>query len=89
MGDMPVSETHPKRFMSTADAAEELGVSENQIRALLNTGELRGFRVGGRKIWRIGTADLEEYIAEAYARTRAHIAAGAPSTPDDQTEGQT
>lgn len=34
--------------MTTEQAAEELNVSSNQIRALLKTGELRAIQVGGR-----------------------------------------
>jgi excisionase family DNA binding protein len=36
------------RFLTIAQAAEELNVNQNQIRALLRTGELRGIQVGGR-----------------------------------------
>lgn len=37
---------------------------------------LRGIQIGGRGAWRIGTSDLEDYIAEAYIRTAEGIAAG-------------
>lgn len=40
-------EPRPRRFLIT-QAAEELNVNQNQIRALLRTGELRGIQVGGR-----------------------------------------
>jgi excisionase family DNA binding protein len=66
-----------RRFMSVEQAADELNVSENQIRALLHTGELRGIQIGGRGLWRIGTADLESFITSAYARTEERIANGA------------
>ncbi|MFB9714353.1 helix-turn-helix domain-containing protein [Arthrobacter methylotrophus] len=62
--------------MTVDQAAAELNVSENQIRSLLRTGELRGIRVGGRGVWRIGTADLESYIEDAYTKTAARIASG-------------
>ncbi|MBE4717269.1 helix-turn-helix domain-containing protein [Pseudarthrobacter sp. AB1] len=64
------------RFLTTTQAAEELNVSPNQIRALLKTGELRAIQVGGRGLWRIGVNDLEDYIAEAYRHTGERIAAG-------------
>ncbi|MFD5277515.1 helix-turn-helix domain-containing protein [Pseudarthrobacter sp. NPDC058362] len=66
----------PRRFLTIEQAAEELNVNPNQIRALLRTGELRGIQVGGRGVWRIGLADVEDYIAEAYRRTAERIAAG-------------
>ena len=64
------------RFLTIAQAAEELNVNQNQIRALLRAGELRGIQVGGRGVWRIGANDIEDYIAEAYRRTAERIAAG-------------
>lgn len=66
----------PRRFLTIEQAAEELNVNPNQIRALLRSGELRGIQVGGRGVWRIGAADVEDYIAEAYRRTAERIAAG-------------
>lgn len=51
-------------------------MSESQVRALLKAGELRGIEVGGRGMWRIGTADIEDFVAEAYRRTAERIAAG-------------
>lgn len=51
-------------------------MNQNQIRALLSSGELRGIQVGGRGLWRIGASDIEDYIAEAYRRTAERTAAG-------------
>ena len=64
------------RFLTIAQAAEELNVNQNQIRALIRTGELRGIQVGGRGVWRIGASDIEDYITEAYRRTAERLAAG-------------
>lgn len=69
-------EPKKRRFLTTEQAAEELNVSSNQIRALLKAGELRAIQVGGRGTWRIGVTDLEDYIAEAYRRTEERIASG-------------
>lgn len=75
--DEPVTDEPKKqRFLTTEQAAEELNVSPNQIRALLKTGELRAIQVGGRGLWRIGANDIEDLIAEAYRRTAERIAAG-------------
>lgn len=72
MSDEPRS----RRFLTIAQAAEELNVNQNQIRALIRTGELRGIQVGGRGLWRIGASDIEDFIVEAYRRTAERIAAG-------------
>lgn len=69
-------EPGPRRFLTISQAAEELNVNPNQIRALLSIGELRGIQVGGRGLWLIGISDIEDYIAEAYRRTAERIAAG-------------
>lgn len=66
----------PRRFLTIAEAAEELNVNQNQIRALIKAGELRALQVGGRGVWRIGVQDLEDYIADAYRRTAERVAAG-------------
>jgi excisionase family DNA binding protein len=50
--------------MTVDQAAEELNVSGNQIRAMLHNGELGGIQIGGRGIWRIGRVDLESYIGK-------------------------
>ena len=73
MTDKPAK---PRRFLTISQAAEELNVNQNQIRALLRTGELRGIQIGGRGLWRIGASDIEDYVAEAYRRTAELIAAG-------------
>lgn len=65
-----------RRFLTVEQVAEELNVSDVQVRALLKTGELRGIQVGGRGVWRIGVKDLEDFIAEAYRRTETRIAKG-------------
>lgn len=64
------------RFLTVEQVAQELNVSEVQVRALLKSGDLKGIQVGGRNVWRIGATDVEDYIAEAYRRTAERIAAG-------------
>lgn len=66
----------PPRFLTPTQVADELNVKPNQVHALIKAGELRAFQVGGRGMWRIGRQDVEDYIAEAYRRTAARIAAG-------------
>jgi excisionase family DNA binding protein len=65
-----------RRFLTVEQTAEELNVSETQIRAMLRSGELRGIQIGGRGLWRIGRSDIEEFIASAYERAAERRAAG-------------
>lgn len=65
-----------RRFLTVEQVAEELNVGIPIVRALLKSGELRGFQIGGRGIWRIGRADVEDYISQAYRRTAERVAAG-------------
>ena len=47
--DGPVSDELKKlRFLSIAQAAEELNLNQNPTRALLSSGDLRGIQVRGR-----------------------------------------
>jgi excisionase family DNA binding protein len=50
------------RFLSREQVAEELAISKAQVYALLRRKELRGIKIGGRGIWRIGRDDLETYL---------------------------
>ena len=72
MTDQP----NPPRFLTLAQVAEELNVKQSLVQGLSRTGELRGFQVGGRGLWRIGRQDVEDYINRAYQRTAERIAAG-------------
>lgn len=71
-----MTEEPRRRFLTIEQAAEELNVGVPIIRSLLKSGELRGIQIGGRGAWRIGTADIEAYIEEAYRRTAEKIARG-------------
>jgi len=71
-----MGEVAPRRFLTVEQVAEELNVGIPLVRALLKSGELRGFQVGGRGMWRVGAADVEEYISQAYAKTARIIEAG-------------
>lgn len=84
------SESSPRRFLTIEQVAEELNVGLPQIRSLLKSGELRGFQVGGRNVWRIGLDDLEKYISDAYEQTSRRIASGELAStelkPDDAVQ---
>jgi excisionase family DNA binding protein len=76
-----------RRFLTIEQVAEDLSVSDAQIRSLLRTGELRGIRVGTKGLWRIGINDLEDFIAGAYRQAGARIAAGDLGPADSRGTG--
>lgn len=47
-------------FMSAREAMEALGIGKNLMYRLLNDGEIKAARVGG-KVWRISRKSLSEY----------------------------
>ena len=73
-----VEDVGPKRppFLTIDQVAEELNVGLPTVRMLLKSGELRGIQIGARGLWRVGNADLDDYVAEAYRVTAEKIAAG-------------
>jgi excisionase family DNA binding protein len=60
-----------RRFLTLADVAEVLATSVAQVRALVQSGELRYIQIGGRQQYRIETVELEDYIARKYAESDA------------------
>ena len=49
--------------LSFSEVAEYLGVGKNRVYELLNTGKLKGFRMGST--WKISRMALENYILNA------------------------
>ena len=49
-------------------------MSPAQVYALIRRGDLKGIKVGGRGVWRIGREDLEAFITDAYTETDRWIA---------------
>lgn len=47
-------------FMTAKEAMEALGIGKNLMYKLLNTGEVKAVRVGG-KVWRISRKALSDY----------------------------
>lgn len=47
-------------FMTAREAMEALGIGKNLMYRLLNEGEVKAVRVGG-KVWRISRKSLSEY----------------------------
>ena len=60
-----------RRFLTLADVAEILATSVAQVRALVQSGELRYIQIGGRQQYRIEAVELEDYIQRMYARVEA------------------
>lgn len=65
-----------QRFLTIADVAETLNLSQSATRALLSSGELPAIQVGGKRAWRIEASELERYIERQYEITRERIKAG-------------
>lgn len=61
------------RFLTLADVAEALNVSESQTYALVRNGDLRAIKIGGRGQWRVEREALESYIQRMYAETEQFI----------------
>ena len=57
-----------RRFLTLADVAEILATSVAQVRALVQSGELRYIQIGGRQQYRIEAVELENYIQRMYAK---------------------
>lgn len=47
-------------FMTAREAMDALGIGKNLMYRLLNNGEIKAVRVGG-KVWRISRKSLSEY----------------------------
>jgi len=67
-----------RRFLTLADVAEILATSVAQVRALVQSGELRYIQIGGRQQYRIEAVELENYIERMYAKAERDRRAGPP-----------
>ena len=63
----------PQRTLTLADVCEVLNISSSQAYALVRSGDLRAFQLGGRNIWRVEAAELEAYIQRMYDETRDRL----------------
>lgn len=75
------------RFLTRADVAEELNISEAQVYALLRRGDVRRIKIGGRGVYRIERRELEAFIRRAYEATARWIEAHPFSEDDDAPDG--
>lgn len=61
------------RFLTLADVAEQLQISAAACSALVHSGELPAFQIGGRGQWRIDEQKFEEFIEQRHEAARAMI----------------
>lgn len=61
------------RFLTLADVAEILNISDSQTYRLVRTGDLPAIKIGGRGQWRVERAQLESYIERMYSQTRDFV----------------
>ena len=68
---MPTDDRRTPRFLTLGDVAEVLATSVAQVRALVQSGELRHIQIGGRHQYRVEVDELEKYIERQYAASDA------------------
>lgn len=61
------------RFLTLADVAEVLNISDSQTYALVRNGDLDAIKIGGRGQWRVEREKLEAYIRRMYDETRKFV----------------
>ncbi|MET0734403.1 MAG: helix-turn-helix domain-containing protein [Microbacterium sp.] len=59
---MPQLPTSDVRLLAPAQAAEILAVSVDEVMSLVQSGQLRGMRVGAPARWRIDESSVAEYL---------------------------
>ncbi|GAB3261563.1 helix-turn-helix domain-containing protein [Arthrobacter pigmenti] len=76
------------RFLTISDVAEELAVTNVQVKSLIKSQSLPAIQIGGRGQWRIERSKLEEYIEDAYRRAQQATAdeAAKKNEPGDQQD---
>jgi hypothetical protein len=76
-----------QRFLKLTDVQEILQVSSAQAYALVRYEDLAAIRVGGRNQWRVEKTVFEEYIQDAYRRTREAIESGRLDSEEAEPAG--
>ncbi|SFR99578.1 DNA binding domain-containing protein, excisionase family [Microbacterium sp. cf046] len=67
---MPEIPTSDVRMLAPAQVAEVLGVSVDEVMALVHERRLRGMKVGSPARWRIEEASVAEYLDEQTEEAR-------------------
>lgn len=69
------------RFLTVKEVSDMLRLTTATTRGLLIEGNLVGFQVGDRRMWRVERSDLEAYVAKQKARA-AQLGSPAPGSDD-------
>ena len=56
--------------LTAYEAMDYLGIGENTLYKLLNSGELKAFRIG--RVWKIPRKEIEKYIDKSIERNGNH-----------------
>ena len=75
------------RFLTLAEVGEILQISAAQTYALVRNQELPAIKIGGRGVWRVEAAKLEEYIARMYDETKSFIEAHPFGSGEEPADG--
>lgn len=67
----------PDRILTLADVARVLGITVPTARGLVRRGEIQGFQVGGRGMWRVEQSELDAYVQREKAIAASRRDAGA------------
>jgi excisionase family DNA binding protein len=62
-----------ERSYTLNEVADILAISMSQAYAIVRSGELKAFQVGGKLVWRIEPADLDAYIDEMKRATAQRL----------------
>ena len=64
------------KFLTIAEVAENLQLSAQGVRALIQSGDLPAIQVGARRLWRVPESAFDAYIERQLKATRDMVAAG-------------
>ena len=70
------------KFLTIAEVAENLQMSAQGVRSLIQSGDLPAIQVGARHLWRVPESAFEAYIERQLKATREMVAAGRPMEND-------
>ena len=58
-------------IMSVFDVAEALYIGKNRVYELLESDELKGFRIG--RVWKIPRSSVEQYVLKQSGLATSHV----------------
>ena len=64
------------RFYTLADIAEQLQISSHQAYALVRSGELEAFQIGGRGQWRVEETRFLDFIERKHREQAESLSRG-------------